>query len=354
MAQRTPLALFVLAALTAGPAWSQSPARKGVIEAPVVEVRSGPSPQMPATGRLQRGETIEVLREEQGFLAITPPAGSVSWIADRFLDVIDPSAELRRAKVIGDVPVPVRLGETGRREPLGVKQVDLQPGTIVVVTGPKVTADGTTWWPIQPPASEVRYVPKEAVSMDGSLSATTAQKATGKEEPLLWTQAEQAEKAGNFGEAMQLYRKLAAQAAQPGGDQEMSLRCYNRIAALQERLRQVGVATAGATEPTTATLAARTSTASAGPPQGPARNPAPAAAEQAYVGVLQRTNVPIDGVWAHALADNRGYLLLYVVGEPGVNLDYYVGHRVEVIGQLVDRKDLRGSVMAVRQVSRPR
>src|SRR5262245_61810993 len=53
-----------------------------------VAVRSGGSEKFYATGKLQRGQKVEVLRdspEYPGWLVIKPPPGSFSWINARFV-----------------------------------------------------------------------------------------------------------------------------------------------------------------------------------------------------------------------------------------------------------------------------
>src|SRR5262245_59040353 len=152
------------------------PAPRRAVLAHDVEVRAGPSWQFAATGALARGSEVAVLSEENGWLAIQPPAGSSSWIANRFLAFPDGDKEklpagLQRAYVTGVAPVPVRLGRDGSGVPLGVEQVRLQPGAIVVLLDEQVTSEDTTWSRIQPPAPEVRYVPKAALEKDATLPA---------------------------------------------------------------------------------------------------------------------------------------------------------------------------------------
>src|SRR5438093_11253586 len=54
---------------------------KASIATPEAIVRSGPSPEFYATGKLRQGDAVRVVGEEvTGWLAIVPPAGSFSWI----------------------------------------------------------------------------------------------------------------------------------------------------------------------------------------------------------------------------------------------------------------------------------
>ena len=347
------------------------PAPKQAVLAHAVEVRAGPSWQFAATGALERGSPVVILAEENGWLAIQPPGGASSWIANRFLKFPDqdkdkPPVGPQRAYVTGEAPVPVRLGRDGSNQPLGVEQVRLQPGAIVLLLGDQVSFEDTTWNRIQPPASEVRYVPKEAldekatlpaIQFAGQMSAPgTLPGSIRPREPLLWAQAEQAERAGNYGEAEQLYQKLATELVQTGGDQELLLRCYNRMQGIRERLRAAGapaapVSRSGGTA--YAVTAGRSSfaPATAARPGAGVTLPAGTTLHSSGPGWLRRTGFQIGGQPAYVLENGQGMVHLYVLPQTGVDLEGHLNQRVDLIGALVPRTDVRGSVMVVQRVN---
>src|SRR5256885_592354 len=66
---------------------------EATIIAPIVEVRSGASAQYYATGRLQRGERVQVVGEAaNNWLKITPPVDSFSWVEGKLVSHTGTSA----------------------------------------------------------------------------------------------------------------------------------------------------------------------------------------------------------------------------------------------------------------------
>lgn len=320
-----------------------------------VEVRAGPSWQFAATGTLERGAEVEVLSEENGWLTIRPPAGSCSWVADRFLkDPEKPTPGVKNAIIAGDVAVPVRVGRTGFNQPLPIEApVRLQRGTIVVLLGQQVTFEDTTWQCIQPTDSEVRYVPKEALDEKAELPPVPGvPKSQG---PLIWAQAEQAERAGNLAEAEQLYQQLADELARSNGDQELLLRCHNRIQQIRDRQRATASPPATPVSRTSGTTIAATAERSTSSPASgytpAAPSPGAGPMHSSGPGWLRRTGFLIAGQRAYVLENGQGLVRLYVVPQTGVNLDPYLNQRVDLIGPLVPRTDVRGSIMVVHRVN---
>src|SRR5688572_4529476 len=75
------IASLVAALACAAPAAAQAPQFLATVTATEVAVRSGPGDGMPETGTLPAGTTVIVHHEEpNGWLAIQPPRGSVSWV----------------------------------------------------------------------------------------------------------------------------------------------------------------------------------------------------------------------------------------------------------------------------------
>src|SRR5438105_9892051 len=89
------------------------PAELTVIDPKGVEVRGGPTMEYYATSRLRYGDRVIVLRESKdqpGWFAIKPPAGSFSWIDGRYLKVVD--ARTGYVEADGNGPVPVLPGSS--------------------------------------------------------------------------------------------------------------------------------------------------------------------------------------------------------------------------------------------------
>jgi hypothetical protein len=327
---------------------AQTEGRDATIRVPWAEVRGNRSELFPVTGMLRQGQPVRVIREEDGYLAITPPPGSSSWIQDRVLKHTGsptPGKTTSAYVLIDDAEV--RLGGEKVALPLAVETARLKRGTIVRVLGDKAFAEGKEWWRIQPPPSEVRYIAKDAVNLQTSTVVASSPASGGAPAPAmltnqssnpLWSQAEQAEQVRDYARAEMLYRQLAGQEAQPGGNHDLAIRCYNRI----EQLSRRPAATWPARQPAPGMLV------SAAPPAVSAA-PAPTTATPNSGGVigsgpgwLRRTSVTIDGKTAFVLEDNRAQPRYYVLAQPGVNLEYYVNRPVEVFGALVQRSDLTG------------
>jgi hypothetical protein len=363
------LALLGLAAT----APAQSTPYKAVVAAPEAEVRAGPSREYPVTGTVRRGDEVVVRSESNGWLAIAPPKGSVSFVNDRFLQFPPlPPGATPVAVVLGD-QVPVRVGNDKGTEPLPVEPVTLPRGSQVLLVGQKVVSNGS-WWPVEPTEREVRYLPASAVAprptdtvVTTAGPAVTPAVAGGAN--TLWDQAEQAEQEGNFGTARRLYSRIFEEQSRPSGDRDLAARASRRMQALDERLQ---AARAGGPVPATAVSVSRP----ADPPPGgsvgrfvppPASVPSPAATAPpppsapvaggpsrggTISGWLRRTGFQVDGRPTYALENTQGaFMRWYVAPQPGVSLEPYVNRAVELSGPLYYRGDLRSNFMAVNQVT---
>jgi len=226
-----------------------------------VTVRSGPSEQMPETGMLFRGTKLVVDHEEpNGWLAVQPPRGQISWVNHKYLD--EPRDIIpRNAVVQSEGDIEIACGRPGLGRPLEVRRTKISDQTIVQVIGKKVEFNNSFWYPIEPPCDDFRFVPKSAVrTLNGQsgpgfvvrsptpvstppVLPTTTVEARSSFEPAtsipnkpapkpakaadwpnhpLWQQAEQAERQGDYAKAESLYLKLAAEMTQPGGDAELA------------------------------------------------------------------------------------------------------------------------------------
>jgi hypothetical protein len=248
----------------------------------------------------------------------------------------------------------------GVSQPSSIQKAKVPAGTILTVIGPGVTFAEGTWYPVVPPAGDYRYVPKQAVKYEKSATATFAVRDTtpppvspaGAAAPVasipsasatggknvnhpLWAQAEAAERDGRHDQAEQLYFALARAMNEPGGDHDIANLCYTRIHSIRERKRG---AQAGSTSNTRAAAVEPTR-----PPTG--RAPASPAAEgdrnrRSGPGKLVRSNIGIDGRTTYRLEDERGNAVMYVVPAQGVELERYIGKRVDVSGVVHSRQGL--------------
>ncbi|HEY8503776.1 MAG TPA: SH3 domain-containing protein [Gemmataceae bacterium] len=363
-------AVFTLCALLTGALRAEPAERPAVVLPPGVELRSGPSPRYPAAGRLRPGQRVVVHHEENGWLAVLPPEGSVSWVNHRHLGELDPSGGPQNVPLLAD-RVEVRVGSGPDAPPLPVKQVTLPRGTIVEVLGPRAVAENSVWYAITPPVGEYRYVPREAVSPESSppapagevflASARRAPAGYAGEEPSaapgppgparasdhpLWVRAEEAERRGDRAAAEESYRRLMEELRRGGGDHDLLLLCSNRL----HRLRQGADAPGGGRAP----ALLRPPPPAAGPGPAPAYTAAATSVARLRAsgpGVLRRSGFYIDGRPAYVLEADQGGRL-YVTAQPGVNLEPYVHRRVELYGPVVYRGDIRGgNYMSVARVT---
>src|SRR5262249_36498409 len=203
---------------------------------PEVEARCQPGYGVYATSKLHRGDRFCVLREEPGglWLAIAPPRGSFSWIKASAIQRLAGACA-----VVGRDGARVRVGSSLTNKTPDVEQVTLPPGTQVIILGEPALDGADKWWPIRPPPSEVRFIPKSAV---GELPASVQNKIPSSVElsapagalsgHSLWEQAERAEKSGNIDEAIRRYEELGRQTAST--DHALSIRAFSQAQCLRE------------------------------------------------------------------------------------------------------------------------
>jgi hypothetical protein len=343
------------------------------------------------TNELRQGDRVEVVEElPSGWLAIRPPAGSFSWINNRFLQHI--------AKNYGNYvvaheghPVPVLIGSTVKTDRPTKTGVKLPRGAQVRALGRTMTDDEGTWVMIEPPSGEVRYIRKEDVAKPADPPRTTVV-AAGSVRPApavpppppdgdaLWRDAEKAERTGRIADAIRLYR-LA-------GDANLNVNRARADAAYQRAhwLQQANVSTNAPSGsyyyPEQDTRAASPSVqgrvyplptdhggSSAVRLIGPA---GPRAANGQLVstqpgaagwGTSQASSSPPSvqgrlGKGYRSAGDQRSYPLLNSRGDPimnvtagpGVDLTSHIDHNVELWGPVVYYPELRGNLMTVTQV----
>jgi Bacterial SH3 domain len=354
-------------------------AYRAVVTDAEVTLRAGPSDRYADTGTLRRGAAVIVEKDEgNGWLAITAPYGSVSWVAAQFIE--DPTPDRPTPKnvfVHTEDEVTLAIGKAGVPQPLDVRRVKLKNGDGLLLLGPKVKFADKTWYPVAPPAGDVRYLPKTAVQFEkASINNFTVRVADKTGDPVppaasptigpttslpgpgvapagggnnkpavnhpLWTQAEAAEREGRTVEAEKLYFDLAAQMNAPGGDHDIANLCYTRIHSIREKKRNASAPLPTTPPRTTGVLqppAKDDRGVRAGTPQ-----PLPPATDErprwSGPGTLRRTALTLDGRSAYALESSPGVVVTYVIAGQGVDLERSLGKRVDVYGTSQTRSGL--------------
>jgi uncharacterized protein YgiM (DUF1202 family) len=126
-------------------------------------VQSGPGENFYPTDTLAQGDTVEVYREKPGgWLAIRPPVGSYSWVAERDLLVKDGGL----AEVVKD-DVASRIGSR-LSDRHNAAQVRLKKGEGVEILGEE-NISGEKWYKIAPPAGEFRWIQAALVERAGPI-----------------------------------------------------------------------------------------------------------------------------------------------------------------------------------------
>ncbi len=135
-----------------------------------VDVRCGPGWNYYATGQLDRGEEVEVYRQQAGgWLAIRPVAGSFSLVAARHIKNVD-------ADHIGQIATEgavAWVGTTSHSVHQYKWQVRLKADERVDVLGSQAASMGPgfateTYYRIAPPAGEFRWIHAQQATLPGS------------------------------------------------------------------------------------------------------------------------------------------------------------------------------------------
>ena len=352
------------------------------ISTPEVEVRSGPSPKYYATSKLRQGDRVKVLRTENdgAWLAIEPPAGSFSWINNRFIERSGSTGRVRADEVA------VRAGSQLTNDPPKTELFKVKRGAQLVIldTRPVSAEEGGLWLPITPVPQEARYIPAEAVKAGvAPVVSLTSAPAGGAAPPSslgpddqMFQQAQQAERAGDIRKAIALYEELGRKT----NDHSLSMTCYNRSQWLREGYRGPAAPAAqqppaGGTDgrliPTPSYYPYGQNTAGYSPPcrassqytyaqdtpQRPVQAqpvsypPNPATAQSGATGWLRRATFFIDNKTAYVLETSRCVPIMYVGAQPGLNLEPYVGRTVDLYGTVGYRPEVRTYYMTATNVT---
>lgn len=387
---------LVLAVLpTAAPA--QSGPYLAVVSDAEVKLRAGPSDRFPETGTLPRGTRVVVERDaDNGWLEVTAPAGSVSWITMQFVHGYDDKRPLPQNVVVtSDGEVTLAAGRADLPQPLDIRKAKVPDGTILTVIGGPAKFDSKTWFPVAPPPGDVRYLPKSAVQPERAVNtsfvvrgsdAVVPAGSTGNPAPVaaiagpgaappkpivnhaLWAQAEALEKDGKLDDAEKVYFQLArVMNNEPGGDHDVANLCFSRIHALREKKRLTAPSAAGGSGSTaggagTLLPPVKDDRSSARPAAAIDRTPVPAAdrtppppaadnrPQWSGPGTLIRSALALDGRRTYALESSPGVTRLYVVPDKGVDLERHVNRRIDVFGTTYTRRELSKPYVVVTEV----
>jgi hypothetical protein len=391
----------VLTVPAAAPADPPAPADVRYAALPDAEVRCRPSdkPEMYVTNRLRKGDAVEVVKElPDGWLEVRPPRGSFSWIDVNFIQQISPN-QPNQVITPPDQLVEVYIGSEvlkGRPTVVGAK---VKRGTQVRSIGQPLADDNVStprrWMPIEPPEGESRYIRANDVSktrptvdtvaaarapsgaapagstftpLPGSAGGAPAGNAITPvpDVKALYDRALEAEHAGKLPDAIPLWEQAAATLQNQGNTQQA--RTYaERATILRQKLFENppsgGRATPGqapAPAGSTVRLAAPPGTTPAG--TGPdyaspgvpgtltARGSPAGNLPASGPGRLRRAGRTVEYQRTYVLEDAQGLPMLYVTPQPGIDLEPYVEHQVELFGQTAYRGDIRAYYMTVSRV----
>jgi hypothetical protein len=360
-------------------------------------VRSGPgdSEQFYPTNRLVRGTKVEVIQElEGGWLKITPPEKSFSYISTRFLEHVSPN-EPNYVVALANVEVPVYIGSEMVNKRPTVVGCKLKRGTQVRSAGKAISEDGDAFMPIEPPPGEGRFIRAEAVSRtppslagavtaagpvngmagphssftpNGPLPPSNAPSANPAVSPLvLWQQAIAMNKAGQTAEAIRLFNQIAVVAAV--SDPRTAGFARQWADYLQNGHQAYGssgaavpanpVSTGGAMVGRTYALGSDAAGAVRLNAPTVVRTEANNAAEKlpagwvAFRGRLRHAGRAVEGVDTYVIEmEEQGYVrpVAYVSAGPRIDLASQVGRVIEVWGPAVYRGDLRTNYMTAMRV----
>jgi hypothetical protein len=334
------------------------------------DVRCGPSlnPLFYATNRLHAGQTVAVLKErDDGWLEVAPPPGSFSWIEKRFLDPdvhIEPNAVVGK---IGELKAQVLVGSEVVADQPTKAGAYLATGQQVTPMGKEITdKSGVVWVRIQPPPAEVRYVRAEAVKAAGAEPAPKA--------AIPAARPAEDDAAAQYWRAMELENAdpqqaadLMAKTAERDPDAKRRQTALDYAAFLRKQSPGWKAATkTGATGQLTSNLSresrvyplpadppAPPSVRLAPPASGQPPSTAPAAADgdppgwyRSGVGQLRKFGGRDEqSRQLYVLDDASGRTLYYLTPASGIDLQPYLGRRLECFGPAEFNGKLRANYM---------
>lgn len=363
---------------------------EAVVVVPQVDVRSGPSDAFYPTSRLRSGDRVTLISDapqNRTYLAIKPPADSFSWIRRNSIAITS-----GQKAIVQQDDTPIRVGSRLDGRPPIVEWFKLAKGTQVTLMNlPGATDDQGPWVPIYSVAKEVRFIPMSAVKkvdtgtaaapplnqgfapMPSGTPATTTANSWSSAIATAPTQSQQPTEPAAPASGARLI---------PGNPPVYSQGSYCVPQTTWACPPQTWNGAPAPTRPTSQyTYAADGQVRVAqAPPQAPApyqappqsapaayRPPAtqpappvyqaaaPAATEQMVgPGWLRKAGRMLEERPTYVLETTQGYPLIYVHAAPGLNLDPFIGKRVNLAGPVYYRGDLRTWYITVNSVTVPR
>lgn len=359
---------WVVACLLVGSfALGAEPAKRvATIDVDGVEIRTGNALAYPSVGKLRKGDTVIVVREEEtNFLAIQPPPGSLSWIKAIHLGKVE-LGESKKANVpVAVEGADIAAGSDLVSGPSSRMTLQVARGTIVEVIADPLRVDNATWYPITPPEGDLRWIPKSVVKADKGLISLAPPPIYNRPEPPpytpsveapkivdkgsnapkgnlppiltshnLWAQANQAEQNRDYSTARALYARIYHDLWEQKAERDAIVICYNRHNRCDEMLKK-------GEQPKPP--ANRTESRSA-----PSNRVEAAGAKWSGPVTLQEVpRVFLEGQPVFSLHDDRGQVLYYTTG---IGLKNYVGRRVQVFGEIVPQSTLSRPHLAATKV----
>jgi hypothetical protein len=329
--------------ILAGPAAAQEKPYTATVVVDQADVRCLPSdkPEFYATNQLRRGERVEVRhRRDDGWLEITPPRGSFSWIDTRSVQHMVASLPMW---VVTDTKAAVYVGsevQKDSKEHPTIKGCEVSHGTQLRAIGQPLADSTGTWLPVEPPDAEVRYIKASFVQAEIMLAAASS--ATG-----------------NVAEAVVRTSAPSMTIPAPPQQTQPSNATVSRVgdgsAPAPADGGRLYPLPADAPPPPKVTLAPPSHAATASASTSAfVRPPDPAGQMTAVRGWLR----PAGRIWesrkTYVLEPPPGkspsYPRMYVHAQPGVDLEPYVGKYVELSGPAFYSGELRANYMAAAQV----
>ena len=358
---------------------------EAVVVVPQVEVRSGPSPAFYPTSRLRSGDRVTLISDapqNRDYLAIKPPADSFSWIKRNAIGITS-----GQKAIVQQDDTPIRVGSRLDGRPPIVEWFKLAKGTpVTLINLPGASDEQGAWVPIYPAAKEVRYIPMSAVKKADTATAAAPPLNQGFAPMPSGTPATTT--ANSWSSAIataptQSQQPSAAPPSQvqlmPGNPPVYSQGSYcppQTSWACQPRTWNGAPAPARPTSQYTYAADGQVRVAQAPPPayqapmqpapasyRPPAAQPAPpvyqaaapAATEQMVgPGWLRKAGRTLEERPTYVLETTQGYPLIYVHAAAGLNLDNFIGKRVNLAGPVYYRGDLRTWYITVNSVTTPR
>lgn len=174
------LAALVASVAAVGPLAAGEFPYTAMVTAEDVYVRSGPGSNYYPTDKLQRGDKVEVYRQDPGgWCAIRPPGNSFSWVAAQKLNRQEDGLA---AAAEEHVPVHVGSALSDLRDVIQVR-LDRREQVEVLSAPDPDDRSGSGWYKISPPAGEFRWISVKYLQRTRSSAPSAADDERGRRAP---------------------------------------------------------------------------------------------------------------------------------------------------------------------------